>query len=60
MLTWLLEGNIQSVFEVARDGCYNVAMVHRSIQSVLEVDSNGCWNVASEASSKLLEMDVTT
>ena len=60
MLTWLLEGNIQSVFEVARDGCYNVAMVHRSIQSVLEVDSNGCWNVVSEASSKLLKLDVTT
>ena len=27
-----------SIFEVARNGCYNVAMVHHSIHSVLEVD----------------------
>ena len=32
----------------------------RGIHSVLEVDWNGSWKVTSKASSKLLEMDVTT
>ena len=27
----VLERSIQSIFEVARDGCYNVGMVHRSM-----------------------------